>query len=670
MKVDTPRVSLAMALGRVGAIALAAALAGGAAVAKAQPVRFREVRRAPAPERMEAKVLIAGDASRLERVDVARIAGDIPPPTYSGDLIGPYDGFSWYVSRHYAIASDMDADAVRDALVLLELAWPQYGRIFGWRPAGGLRMAIIMASSREVLEECIVSDAIFTPLLGGLTQEGLARSYLYAGTPYQTRYILLHEATHLYQYCLSGDTRGVFGFLREGIADYFSSHIYDPVSLTLSVNVLDRAPIHNHLEAGLAEWERRGRPRFSQLVAEPSPSRGMSVLLVAYLSHTPSMEAKWRLLCERIVRDTPGDDAAAATLATIERLYGAATAHDGDFEAWMGSLAPTFTMMERDFDQIGHGSFVAMPVTAAMPRLRVNAAPALATALALTSAPPFTVGVEPSAGSDAGAGFSGHGISFSISNTWSGACVFTASSGGVDDVREVPAAFMRGFVPPFEVSLSKAGDGAEASVADANGQRLFTPMRLGADVGSATQALELFAWGGEARFRLPCLDKAWPTAFVPPPFLQEMVVAAMRDAGRARWISSWRVAGPFGDDVQAVHADAMPRQDVQAHAMTAVSPPLVNLCEVFGVAAEGAHAVAETVVECDEDEVADLVLGVADGVEVFVNGERVGEPFRGRREWRGGNVRIDGIRLAKGANRITLHLAHAGSAWLLSAHLE
>ena len=41
------------------------------------------------------------------------VAAPKAPLTYSGDHIGPYPGFSWHVSRHYAILSDMADKDVR-----------------------------------------------------------------------------------------------------------------------------------------------------------------------------------------------------------------------------------------------------------------------------------------------------------------------------------------------------------------------------------------------------------------------------------------------------------------------------------------------------------------------------------------------------------------------------
>lgn len=634
----------------------------------AQTVRLTAAREAPRPERMAAEVVVCGDASRLETMDIARIDGPNAPPTFSGDFLGPYDGFHWYASRHYALATDMDDDAAREALVLLELAWPQYGRIFGWRPPGGRRMAVILASNRETLGKCLVRDSIHTPLLGGLTQEGFACSYLYAGTPYQTRYILLHEATHLYQYCLSGDTRGVFGFLREGIADYFSSHIYDPESRTLRVNVLDRAPIHNHLADGLAEWKRLGRPTFDELLTLPSPSRGISVLLTAFLQHTDALAGKWRLLCERIVRDAPSDPEGDSTLETIAALYRPGKRLDEEFKSWAESLAPTFELVERDFDQSAPDTFRAIPVSpSSTPRLRITDSTPLAETLSSTSAPPFRVLVSRPPGKHASAGFSGCGIEFSASNTWSGACIFRASCGDRHVTREVPSAYMRAASGPLGISVSRDGECASLEVTDTHGEEVARPLRLDA-AAAPPSPLELFASGGEATFMVPHLGQNGGTSWEAPRFLQEIVVTRAFGGKSPEPITSWRIAGPFSEGT--IPAEGLDFRTVEAHPATPLSPPMVNLCEVFGDAAEGCSAVAEATIVLEDDSMAALVAGIADGiVEIRVNGDKVFPSFAGKREWRANSVQIWDIPLKKGPNTISLHLSHKGSAWLISAGL-
>lgn len=607
------------------------------------------------------------------------VAAPKAPLTYSGDLVGPYPGFSWYVSRHYAIQSDMDEAVVRDALDLLELAWPHYVRTFQWRPPASEthRQAIVLASSRSVLEECLLHDAIHYPLLGGLTLEGFGCAYLYAGAPYQTRYILLHEGTHLYQYCLSGDTRGCYGFLREGIADYISSHIYDQDTHTLSVNVLDRAPIHNHLADGLADWERLGRPGFSALFENPAPSRGLSVLMVAFLQRDGESAAKWRLFCERIVRDMAEKDAKRTTLAALRELYGEPKSLDAPFTAWMSGLHPTFKLIDRDFDQSAPGVFTALPLSNATARLKIDISRvpmAGARNTCLLSRPK---------GAGASAGFSLLGQTFAMSNTWSGGCVFSVSSGETITSAEVPVAFMRDFGSPFAITFATTDKASAVTVADAHGRLVVPTFALPKTVaacGRLSPSLALFASGSPVRFEVPSLMKDSP----PSPLTNDKPHAhpEITFPDFANAIAEWKVIGPFpGEEAEKTESPAdaaifwtedgtrLHWRNVKAHPATPITPPLLNLNELFRRQANGAVAYARAEIEADADKTATLILGVADGVDVFLNGRRIAAR-KAKREWADGNLKIPNVKLRKGSNRLLLKLDHIDSAWLLSARLQ
>ncbi len=632
-----------------------------------------------------------------------------PPRTYSGDMIGPYPGFSWFVSRHYAILSDMEDKDVRDALDLLELAWPHYVHTFQWRPPASEthRQAIVLASSRSVLEDCLLHDSLHAPLLGGLTQEGYACSYLYAGAPYQTRYILLHEATHLYQYCLSGDTRSCYGFLLEGIADYLSSHIYNPEDRTLTVNVLDRAPIHNHLAEGLADWKRLGNPSFSTLLDNPAPSRGLSVLMVAFLQRTPETAAKWRLFCERIVRDMAQKDAKRTTLAALRDLYGEPKTLNAPFAKWMASLKPTFNLMDRDFDQSAPGVFTALPPSNETARLAIRIPTALECGRAVgaslpgataagrdvsTKRPPGrAVGaslpvcrIDRSDLPNASAGFSLCGLTFAMSNTWSGGCVFSISHGKRQQSTEVPVAFMRDYTNPFSVMLSVTNNTHFAMVSDTYGRIVSPALRLASssNVQSGdTQCLTLFASGAPVRFEIPALmanTLISPSDNDAPHAHPEIAFPDFSNA-----VTEWDILGPFSAS-EGAKTGIIPPEDAafwgedgtrlrwrrfSAHPATPITPPLLNLNELFGRQGNGLVAYAQAEIESEADKTVSLILGVADGAEVFLNGQRIATRV-GKREWSDGNLRIENVKLRKGQNRLVLKLSHTDSAWLLSARLQ
>lgn len=339
-------------------IALASAIAEGR-----DGISFSKVQKVPAPAEMSVLVETDGRTSVLKHADITKITGDEIPATFADTLVGNTEGFSWYVSRHFAIKSNLADEEAVESAALLETAWPQYEAIFGRTPPGMeyRRLPVVLASDRNSLQIAMADDDMHILNLGGITQEGFACSYLYAGFSYQTRYILLHEATHLFQYCISGNTRNCYGFFVEGIADFFSSHVYDKKKRSLTVNVLDRAPIHNHLAAGIEEWQREGRPSFSDLYRNHRGSRGLDVILTAFLQSTPEYERNWLAYCHGTVLNNDATKAGEVSDKLIGTLYGGAERLDAPFAEWMERLAPSFLTGIREFDQDGD-SFISVYV--------------------------------------------------------------------------------------------------------------------------------------------------------------------------------------------------------------------------------------------------------------------------------------------------------------------
>ncbi len=309
----------------------------------------------PSPAAMACDLKITGRTSCPRAIEVARIGRRIPR-TFSRDLLSNTEGFEWYVSRHYALKTDLSPEQAQEALQILELGLPHLEAMFGRRMATfeDRRMAMVFAASRASLQRAMISDHLYLLRLGGITQEGIWCAYQYAGSPYHNRYILLHEATHLYQYCLSGNTRQFYGFFIEGIADFFSSHVFDPATQSLTINVLDRAPSHNHLVQGLEEWNARDRPSFRRLYRAANNGRGLDVLMTAFLQSTPAWEQHWRWYCERILRRGRADaDPRTLSDCLLTGLYGSWGALDAAFDAWMQRRRPSFEQVAWGFDQEG-----------------------------------------------------------------------------------------------------------------------------------------------------------------------------------------------------------------------------------------------------------------------------------------------------------------------------
>ena len=668
---------------------LASLLMVAVAHAATPQLRLTSSRSMPRPEAQRAEVSTCGTISCLSgTLDIARVREPSPEALYCGDFIRPSEGFSWFCSRHYAVKTDLPESEATQVLELLELAWPQYRTIFGAAPPAPRRMALVVASSRNALKRAMIDDGMFAFTLGGVTQEGYGCSYLYAGTPYQTRYIVLHEATHLFQYCLSGNTRGSYGFFLEGVADYLSSHVFDPAAHRLEVNVLDRAPIHNHLADGLCKWRSLGEPSFTALYSNPDPSRGLAVLLTAFLQSTPDYAAKWREYCRRIVV-RPGmgaDGAKAASDALLDELYGGPTVLAAPFRKWVSSLSPSYSLLRRDFDQEGGNVFVscepASPDAPAELEWRGGAASAVAVCNG-----PFRLRWRetPEKGAFARielfpANGAGEGVSCVISNAPLGRMAF------------------------FEV------DGTRAT--DIGGRRLWPLLESGLEIRVEGGAVALL-FGGAQLARLPVKSGftgeagRWRISASQPGVVFEMG-DAVSDKGKFRdvvetaasasgavkkdaegvAILDWHLLGPFAllggafgrsgtdiprspVDMKAVHSlddgtfSCWQPASLRVNAAFSAAP-IANLTATFGRQANNSFAYAVANIESAGGDEVEISLGVSDGVEAFLNGEKVFDDVR-RREWQEGNARFRAT-LRPGANELLLRLTHGCGVWLLSGN--
>ena len=324
--------------------------------------------RIPEPAEMAADVFVSGHTSIGRNVEIISI-GDHIPATFSHTRIRNTPGFSWYVSKHYALKTDYPENTAREFLLLLELAFPHYVALFG-REIEELRyrrMGCIYGQTMESLERAMLSDDMHVFGGGGITQEGFYCTYQRPSNPYHSRYILIHECVHLYQYCLAGTTTNTTGAFIEGVADRLSSHVFDAARKQLTVNVLDRAPVHNFMEYGLNYLKEHSRLSFKK--CHMGSDRGVNVLEMAYLQHTPEYAQKWRIYRDEMFRlSTPGTKKEVSGKLLLE-LYGSWSKLNAGFRQWLRSLGQsTFHMADWGFDQAGNAL-----VSFGAPRHRKNA---------------------------------------------------------------------------------------------------------------------------------------------------------------------------------------------------------------------------------------------------------------------------------------------------------
>ncbi|HUT35823.1 MAG TPA: hypothetical protein VNE39_20215 [Planctomycetota bacterium] len=312
----------------------------------------------PPPARLPAEVIVSGRTSTVKEVKTLRV-GDIVPRTYSGRRLHNTPGFVWYVSEHYALKTDYKEDRAHFYLRLLELAYPHYVELFGSEPPGihEKRMAVVYASTKEKLNEALLSDGIAWNFGGGgITFEGYCCAYAYpSGTlQYHQRYILLHECTHLFQMCLAGTLGTTPGWYYEGIADSFGSHVYDAKKQQLTVNVFDKATTADFLDIGLAEL--RKKPMTLQEVHDKGGAgRGVNFLTAHFFSDDPDRLQRFRIWRDEMFRLRPSGKAVTETSARLlQELFGPWDRLNADFRKWADSLRNTFHYAEWGWEQEGN----------------------------------------------------------------------------------------------------------------------------------------------------------------------------------------------------------------------------------------------------------------------------------------------------------------------------
>ena len=306
----------------------------------------------PSPADTPAEVVVSGSTSTLKRIRIVRTGTRIPE-TFSRDLMTNTEGYAWYVSRHYALKTDYSDARARELLTLLELAFPHYVALFG-RQIPDLdrrRMACVFGSSMERLQVAMRDDAMFVFGGGGITQEGFWACYQVPSNEYHNRYIIIHECVHLYQYCLEGTTTNTCLSFLEGVADRLASHVYDPQRKRLTVNVLDRAPVHNFLEYGRNHLRKHRGLGFVDFVQ--GGDRGFNVLVTTFMQRDPESLQKWRLYRDEMFRTSHPATKQAVAERLVRSLYGRPEKVWADFRAWVGTVRPTFFMADWGFDQYG-----------------------------------------------------------------------------------------------------------------------------------------------------------------------------------------------------------------------------------------------------------------------------------------------------------------------------
>ena len=317
----------------------------------------------PPPEETPVEIVLSGRTSTLKSITIVKVGQKIPV-TYAGKKMNNTSGFTWYVTRHYAmkvqVSKEVPESAVVDCLTVSELAYPHQVRVVGREPTeiDTRRMAIVYAKNIEEMRRAVKSD-LGQPYTGGgggvtLYSNTTAYNYPSGGLTYHKRDLVMHENLHMLVMCAVGKNLGPVR-LGEGITHAFSSHVYDEEKKRLTVAVLDRAPPNDPYDRGLRQLEESfisGSDFYEGRAAKPYRPP-VYTLFTQFCWSDPDRLMKWRLWRDGLYQ-LRGINKRENDRRLMTEIFGPPEEFDKVWRAWIAERRNSYHYAAWGWEQVGN----------------------------------------------------------------------------------------------------------------------------------------------------------------------------------------------------------------------------------------------------------------------------------------------------------------------------
>ncbi|PCK32188.1 hypothetical protein CEX98_08375 [Pseudoalteromonas piscicida] len=331
----------------------------------------------PSPSDMRSEVSVNGRVSTLKHIDIQYV-GKRVPITYSDGKIGNSRGYDWWVSKHFALKSDLPEDKVRLYLELLEMSYPHYVELFGMAPAAidKKRIAVVYGSSRQRTKEAMLDDGFLRGVhknAGGETMFYNRAGYNFPShRQHHQRYIVIHETMHAFHMALNGHSTWAPNWITEGMADAIASHVYDPDKKQLTVMVFDRAPM-NYLHLGLQQYHLGGQPSFETINDDPTLKRGLNFFIVHFLLSDPLRYQYFKRFIATLMEANPHSEQTLPTAnALLKQTFSNWPQLEKQFAAFVHSATPSFYIVNGPWEQSGAAYWLRNSESKALNRLDIH----------------------------------------------------------------------------------------------------------------------------------------------------------------------------------------------------------------------------------------------------------------------------------------------------------
>ena len=317
----------------------------------------------PAPAQMRAEVIVTGRVSTLKHIDIVNVGQQIPY-TYSARKITNSTGFQWWVSKHFALKSDLPEEKIQLYLELLELSYPHYVALFGAEPPNieQQRIAVIYGSSRTKTREAMLDDGFRRGVhdtAGGETMYYNRAGYSFPSSREQhQRYIVIHETMHAYHMALSGHSNWAPNWITEGLADSIAHHVYDPNNKQLTVMVFDRAPM-NYVETGLKQYAELAQPSIDAINNNPALKRGLNFFIIHFLLDDAKRAQYFALFRDKLMALNPHSEQTLPTASKLLKEVFPEWQHlEQEFAQYVQNIRSSFHIASGPWEQDGNAYWI------------------------------------------------------------------------------------------------------------------------------------------------------------------------------------------------------------------------------------------------------------------------------------------------------------------------
>ncbi len=140
-------------------------------------------------------------------------------------------------TTHYRVHAEATPAQAKEMGRVLEAAWPQFAEFFGAEPelADGVKLDVFFGATQQSFFTRLKAAGITPPKAGGYYSPKTRVAYLWRQpTIYNTRCLLIHEATHQFHFLSKTRNRSVpMTWYVEGLAEYLGRHHWDGEELRL-----------------------------------------------------------------------------------------------------------------------------------------------------------------------------------------------------------------------------------------------------------------------------------------------------------------------------------------------------------------------------------------------------------------------------------------------------